>query len=327
MGQRCAGRPYAQQSCATRPEKKRPFLIPMRFVAVCGKGHIQDFPFMEWVHRAVPATATCRLRARAGRSSAGLTGITIECSCGQKRTLGNIFEFDKNKGGALHRIGCDCLGLRQWLGEFETQTARCGEFLRVLQRGASNVYFPSVVSSIYLPLWAEAADRDIIKDLEDPTIWSLLSAGLVSGKIAPERCEEVSADDLEKDDLLAAANRKLAGQPVQSGARVQTDEEQYRQSEFEALERNAAEKSRLVRQKGEAGGLPTRSDAPILQNLPCPQTARDTGAVRFHTHFAARWTNRKRPSARTETRSEDRLASRHCCAWRRAVSGIQHSTA
>ena len=258
LGQRCVGRPYAQQSCANRPEKKRPFLIPMRFVAVCGKGHIQDFPFTEWVHRDVQATASCKLRARAGRSSAGLTGITIECSCGQKRTLGNIFEFDKDKGGALHKIGCDCLGLRPWLGEFETQTARCGEFLRVLQRGASNVYFPNVVSSIYLPLWAEAADRDIIKALEDPTIWSLLSAGLVSGKIAPERCDIVAAmRHLKKEELLAAANRKLSGQPVQSGGRPQTDEEQYRQGEFEALgTERGGEKTDLFITKGKLGDYP-----------------------------------------------------------------------
>jgi hypothetical protein len=252
MGQRCGGRTYAQQSCANRPEKKRPFLIPMRFVAVCGKGHIQDFPFVEWVHRDVQPVASCRLRARAGRSSAGLTGITIECSCGQKRTLGNIFEFDKDKGGALHKIGCDCLGLRPWLGEFETERPRCGEYLRVLQRGASNVYFPNVVSSIYLPLWAEAADRDIIKALEDPTIWSLLSAGLVSGKIAPERCEIVAGmRHLNKDDLLAAANRKLAGQPVQSDARAQMDEEQFRQSEYEALgTERGGEKTDLFIKKG-----------------------------------------------------------------------------
>ncbi len=236
MGQRCAGRPYPQQSCVSKVERKRPFLIPMRFVAVCSKGHIQDFPFMEWVHRNLQQTAACKLRARAGRSSAGLTGITVECSCGQRRTLGNIFEFDKDKGGALHKIGCDCIGLRPWLGEFETRTPGCGEYLRVLQRGASNVYFPSVVSSIYLPLWAEAADRHIIKTLEDPTIWSLLSSGLVNGKIAPERCEIVAGmRHLKQDDLLAAANRKLSGKPVQSGGRAQVDEEQYRQSEYEAL--------------------------------------------------------------------------------------------
>lgn len=255
MGQRCSGRPYTQQSCAGKPEKKRPFLIPMRFVAVCSKGHIQDFPFMEWVHRGVQPREDCKLRARAGRSSAGLTGITIECSCGQKRSLGNIFEFDKDKGGALHKIGCDCLGLRPWLGEFEAPATQCGEYLRVLQRGGSNVYFPSVVSSIYLPLWAESSERDIIKALEDPTIWSLLSSGLVNGKIAPERCEIVAGmRHLKKEDLLDAANRKLAGQPSRSGTEQQMDEEQYRQSEYEALgTERGGEKTDLFIKKAELG--------------------------------------------------------------------------
>jgi len=235
--QRCAGRPFDQQSCADRPEKKRPFLIPMRFVAVCNRGHIEDFPFMHWVHRDpnAPATSNCKLRARAGRSSAGLTGITIECSCGQWRTMGGVFEFDENKGGALERINHRCIGLRPWLGEFEKSASRCGGFLRVVQRGASNVYFPYVVSSIYLPLWAEDSDRDVIKALEDPTIWSILSSGLVNGKIDPSRCEIIARmRHLKSEDLLIAAQRKLDGTPIPSAVQTQTEEE-YRQSEYEAL--------------------------------------------------------------------------------------------
>jgi len=233
--QRCAGRPYSQQSCADKPEKKKPFLIPMRFVAVCNKGHVEDFPFFEWVHRDAASGPDCKLRARAGRSSAGLTGINIECSCGQKRTLGGIFEFDEQKGGALHRIDYDCTGLRPWLGEFEKKILRCREFLRVVQRGASNVYFPNVVSSIYLPLWAEDSDRNIIKALEEPTVWSILSSGLANGKIDPMRCEIVARmRHLKKEDLQIAAQRKLDGTPIQSVVQAQSEEE-YRQTEYEAL--------------------------------------------------------------------------------------------
>ena len=47
--QRCAGRDIRSKVATRRPENRRPFLIPVRFVAVCQKGHIQDFPFMEWV--------------------------------------------------------------------------------------------------------------------------------------------------------------------------------------------------------------------------------------------------------------------------------------
>jgi hypothetical protein len=100
--QRCNGRAYEQQSCASRAPNRRPFLIPVRFLAVCDLGHVQDFPFMEWVHRDTPASADCRLRLRAGRSSAGLSGITIECSCKQKRSLGDVFRFDeKNRRPAF----------------------------------------------------------------------------------------------------------------------------------------------------------------------------------------------------------------------------------
>src|SRR5260370_11798736 len=99
--ERCKGRKYEQQSCHTKPERRRPYLIPVRFVCVCDQGHIQDFPFFEWVHRERPAVDTCVLRLRAGRSSAGLTGITIEGSCAQKRTIGDVFRFADNTFGPL----------------------------------------------------------------------------------------------------------------------------------------------------------------------------------------------------------------------------------
>ena len=30
---------------------KKKFLLPIRFMVICEKGHIDDFPFIEWVHR------------------------------------------------------------------------------------------------------------------------------------------------------------------------------------------------------------------------------------------------------------------------------------
>ena len=182
--QRCKAYPWPTRNCVQRARK--PWLIPVRFVAACPRGHIQDFPFMTWVHRGQECAAGGQLRLQAGRSSAGLTGIRIMCTCGQSRSLGGIFDFSEDTGGALHRIGLDCQGFRPWLGEWENP-AGCGEFLQVVQRGASNVYFPCVVSSIYLPLWAEAAAGGIVKALEDPRIWGPLSSRLVAGKNSMDR--------------------------------------------------------------------------------------------------------------------------------------------
>jgi hypothetical protein len=137
---------------------------------------------MEWVHRGKTFDyATHKLRMRAGRSSAGLSGIKIECSCGSIQSLGNAFDFDKtiNRGPLSgDEVRAFCSGLRPWLGQADPATVTpCGEHLRAVQRGASNVYFPHVISAIYLPLWAEQADRDIILALEDPPTWAMLSQG------------------------------------------------------------------------------------------------------------------------------------------------------
>lgn len=243
--QRCRAWPWPTRNCVQR--KWKPWLIPVRFVTACPKGHIQDFPFMSWVHRGQPGADGCRLRLLAGRSSAGLTGIKITCTCGQSRSLGGIFDFNDQKGGALHRIGCDCQGFRPWLGEWENPPG-CGEFLQVVQRGASNVYFPHVVSSIYLPLWAEAAASGIVKALEDPRIWGPLSSGLVDGRISIDRCEMVaSIRNLDPEELRAAAQRKLDGIPETSALAAQT-EEAFRRSEYDALKasRGAPQSDLLV---------------------------------------------------------------------------------
>jgi hypothetical protein len=243
--QRCKAFPWPKRNCVER--KRKPWLIPVRFVAACPKGHIQDFPFMSWVHRGQPGADSCRLRLLAGRSSAGLTGIKITCTCGQSRSLGGIFDFNDQKGGALHRLGCDCQGFRPWLGEWENP-AGCGEFLQVVQRGASNVYFPQVVSSIYLPLWAETAASGVVKALEDARIWGPLSSGLVDGKISFDRCEMVaSMRSLDPEELRAAAQRKLDGIPEPSALASQT-EEAFRRSEYDALKagRGAAQSDLLV---------------------------------------------------------------------------------
>jgi Domain of unknown function (DUF1998) len=230
--QRCAGRPYPGMNCAGKTERSRPFVIPVRIVAVCDRGHIEDFPFTEWVHRGASA-ADCKLRYLAGRSSSMLTGIKIECSCGISKTLAGVFDFDEHSGGALQRIGYECTAGRPWLGSTGTPGALCGAPLRVVQRGAANTYFPRVVSSIYLPLWAEQAQRVIIDTLDRQEIWQILTSGLVEEKkIDPTRADTIARMwGLNPVELLVVAQRKLDGlniQPVR-------DEEEYRCQEYTAV--------------------------------------------------------------------------------------------
>lgn len=234
---RCQCRPGLR--CASISPARKPFLIPMRIVTACDRGHIQDFPFREWVHEGQDVGAEHQLRYVPGRGSASLAGIRIECSCGLGRSLAGAFDFDFDAGGSLHKLGVDCAGHRPWLGESDGPTANppetaCGQYLRVLQRGASNVYFPLTFSSIYLPLWAEHTDPDVIQALEDPRVWDLLSNGLDEGKyISPLRCETVAQlRDIDAESLQKAAQRRLDG--VLSTQQPITEEE-YRRSEYDAF--------------------------------------------------------------------------------------------
>jgi len=234
--QRCKGPNYADGlSCYSLPETRRPRLIPMRFVAVCEqRGHIQDFPFMEWVHRDQPPSPDCRLRARAGRSAAGLSGFVIQCLCGQSKTMAGAFSDD-----ALQNIGVLCGGQRPWLGDMVSSITKCGQRLQVIQRGASNVYFPHVLSSIYLPLWGERATRRVVELLEDPEIWSFLTSALVEGEIDRERCVILSETPgkcrgVDPDELADAAQKRLDDEGSAKTRDEQTEEE-YRHAEYEAL--------------------------------------------------------------------------------------------
>jgi hypothetical protein len=284
---RCDGYAWAQgQSCAARPEKRRPQLIPVRFVAACGDGHIQDFPFHEFVHRDKPWDyANHRLRLRAGRSSGGLTGIVIDCTCGEKRVLGNVFAWKDDEGGPLEKLGCKCRGLQPWLGQQEDGVP-CDKPLRVVQRGASNVYFAHVVSSLYLPLWViEADDRGVLEALEQPHIWRALTQITAKGRIDPMAAQMIATMlGLDTEKLRSAAQRKLDGTAISKSAATQ-DEEQYRFSEYQALNAGAGdEKSELFVESADLA-LYAADVRPFFQRIQFVHKLRETRALAGFTRL------------------------------------------
>ena len=232
----------SRQYCQCRPGldcyrwRRKPWLIPSRFIAVCLEGHIEDFPFMTWVHGSAGLDDSHRLRLLPGRSSAGLSGIRITCSCGEYRSMASAFNFDRARGGPLHRIKHDCSGNMPWLGESEGKPGDCGQHLRVVQRGASNVYFPVTVSSIYLPLWGEGMSRRVNELLDRQDIWGALTTGLDEGRyIQSFRTKFIASQyDVDPEELLEAAQRKLEGTEVTDAGQPHS-EEGFRRQEYQAL--------------------------------------------------------------------------------------------
>lgn len=206
-------------------------LIPIRFVAACNHGHLSDIPWRAYVHNGEIGENQIdghTLKYSAG-SSASLSGITISCSCGKFKRLGGLFQFSESEGSALTKIGITCEGNRPWL---EDKTGSCGEHLRVLQKGASNIYFPEITSAIYLPLWAENASDRIIKTLENPKYYGQLTDHLEDGKISTSVAKIIAS--LTNTDPIAL---RFAAQSKYSGLDISPDEpeEDFRLAEYDAI--------------------------------------------------------------------------------------------
>lgn len=143
-------------------------LIPSRFVVSCKYGHMDEFPYDAWVHRNTGRCANPKLSIEVSKKTNSLEGITIKCQCGAKENLEGI--MDKN---ALYRF--NCYGSMPWLGKKEDnrgwyteleQGETCEGSLRVLQRGANNVYYPDIVSALTIPPYSSRVQRILEDDME-----------------------------------------------------------------------------------------------------------------------------------------------------------------
>lgn len=143
---------------------ERGWLVQVPFVAVCASGHIQDFPFRQWVHRSgLPSCkGVLRLRSTGGAS---LAAQVVECDCGKSRTMASVTEGAADHSFLTSNLAEDapffCPGSRPWHGTEELEG--CGLPLKGSLRSASNVYYAVTRSSIYLPQSTEPSVDAILE--------------------------------------------------------------------------------------------------------------------------------------------------------------------
>lgn len=184
-------------------------LVPSRFVACCKLGHIDDFPFFSWVHRGSRHTGgNPRMTLEPRGSSASLKSIVIACSCGASRTMEGAF--------ARNAIG-RCTGRRPWLGG---DKENCLEQARTLQRGASNVWFSDVQSSLSIPPWSDALFRVL-----DPH-WSVLRAipDRATMRTVLTALPQVLASGFPIDEIVEVALERKSGDQADSLTDLKNEE-------------------------------------------------------------------------------------------------------
>lgn len=250
-------REYCTECFAQR--KKRVGVVQVPFVAMCEVGHLQDFPWREWVHSS--AAPTCELPMRLyATGGASLAAQIVECQCGDKRTLAQITaaEGDRRTTYLSSNLASDrtpylCHGMKPWLGTGATEP--CSNHLRGSLRSASNLYFADIRTALYLPRKSDLAPSKLVALLEQPPLSTLLR--LLSGAGA-----EIKPSDLRSQHgqvLQPFADEQIAeGVAIITGKKTvtQTDpampeddaETAFRRAEYATLKAPRNEAQLLTQQ-------------------------------------------------------------------------------
>lgn len=144
-------------------------LVVARIITVCQEGHIDDFPWVKWVHCqnfGGPKEICSRPELTITTSSSaseGLEGLTLKClNCGAAASLRGAFDpgkFEELDKKTDFRYNFHCAGKHPW--KHKTESCKSTEYPKVLQRGSSSVYFPVTESSLVIPPYSSIVTNKI----------------------------------------------------------------------------------------------------------------------------------------------------------------------
>jgi hypothetical protein len=119
--------------------------VPVRFVAVCERGHISDWPWAWWTHRAAgrPKCDAPDIRLHEG-ASGDISDISVSCATCQSPPV-------KLASAMIPDLRPDCGGDRPWLGDHDIAHQTCTLKARLLVRTATNGYLTQTMSALSLP--------------------------------------------------------------------------------------------------------------------------------------------------------------------------------
>jgi Domain of unknown function (DUF1998) len=223
------------------------YIVQVPFVAMCDAGHIQDFPWIEWVYGTANPPQNpppMRLHSTGGMT---LAGQKVKVDGGPERTLAGITNAkpdgtDTELSRTLDsgRTPFLCPGHRPWLGTEEGEG--CGRPLRGTLRSAANVYFAQIHSSIYLPRSDDTTVAEVITLLEQPPLSTFLSIFTgAGGSPTPAQLRQLYREHVSTftDRQLELAISTVCGGPAARQQRQQTagddPETGFRRQEYDTL--------------------------------------------------------------------------------------------
>lgn len=224
-------------------------LVVARIVTVCERGHINDFPWIKWVHRQgrKPICSNPSLKFKTGASGTeGLEGLSVTCSCGAFTTLKGAFEI-KNGVTIFERLDTEeqsndfrCEGGHPQ----KNKKDKCTCYPRTVQRGASSVYFPVIYSSLVIPPFADKLNSKIEKSNAFADCMTILEDEEPEDRVDTVKkrlskwAEKIASEiGVAKKDIERILERKWL---ENFNSEVDVTSVKYRAEEFEALSGEAS---------------------------------------------------------------------------------------
>ena len=135
-------------------------VVPARFLLTCIDGHLDEFPYMEWVHSAIGREFRCpsgaanpKLEMSESQNNKG-PSVRIKClACGAIRMMS---EATGQKGENKLPF---CRGHHPHLGVYE----KCDQGTKLMLLGAANQWFPANISLLVMPTMQKRRIEDLIE--------------------------------------------------------------------------------------------------------------------------------------------------------------------
>ena len=233
--------------------KCRQELVVARIITACQEGHIDDFPWVQWVHcqnfggpKEICNKPELTITTSSSASE-GLEGLTLKClHCGAIASLRGAFDpgkFEELDKKTNYRYNFRCTGKHPW--KHRKETCKSTEYPKVLQRGSSSVYFPVTESSLVIPPYSNIVTTKIEESAAyneyKSTLASILSTpGLPAETIELLRDSQTQTYAQRIAQETAIPVEKVAGVLKRKNAASEEDEYstasvKYRTEEYEAI--------------------------------------------------------------------------------------------
>ncbi|WP_161952264.1 DrmB family protein [Metalysinibacillus jejuensis] len=130
-------------------------LIQVPLVVACENGHIDDFPWREWLHGELECECEGDLVLK---STGGATLSTMKVACNKCHKEKSLRGLTTNGAEILSQtLGKEsiytCSGRKPWFGEaIEKEECNCKP--QPILKNSNNAYYPQVLNAIYLPIIA-----------------------------------------------------------------------------------------------------------------------------------------------------------------------------